>query len=68
MYYYPIYTIDTWSMLTVNNPTLMSMCCSCFYKDTIVKIIDSRLCFYFLFLLYFIFIFIFLFFSIFRTT
>ena len=25
MYCYPIYTIDTWSMLTINNPTLISM-------------------------------------------
>ena len=33
-----------------------------------VKIVDSRLCFYFLFSLYFIFLFLFLFFSIFRTT
>ena len=25
MYCYPIYTIDTWSILAINNPTLMSM-------------------------------------------
>ena len=26
MYCYSIYTIDTWSMLTINNPILMFMC------------------------------------------
>ena len=26
MYCYPIYTIDIWSVLTINHPTLMSMC------------------------------------------
>ena len=31
IYCYPIYTIDTWSVLTINNPTLMSMYCPCFY-------------------------------------
>ena len=25
IYCYPIYTIDTWSMLTINNPTLMEL-------------------------------------------
>ena len=25
MYYYPIYTIDTWFMLAINSPTLMFM-------------------------------------------
>ena len=31
MYYYPIYTINIWCVLTINNPTLMSMCYSCFH-------------------------------------
>ena len=28
---YTIYTKVSWSMLVINNPTLMSMYCSCFY-------------------------------------
>ena len=28
---YTIYTKASWSMLVINNPTLMSMHCSCFY-------------------------------------
>ena len=27
MYSYTIYTIDTWSILVINNPTLKYMCC-----------------------------------------
>jgi len=35
IYCYPIYTIDTWSVLTINNSTLVFMCHLCFHYVSI---------------------------------
>ena len=45
MYCYPIYTIDTWSMLTINNPTIMFMCCPCFHhvSTSLLQFNDLRI-------------------------
>ena len=42
MYCYSIYTIDIWSILTINNPALIYMCYLCFYHTLILQLRDLR--------------------------
>ena len=45
MYCYTIYTIDTWSVLAINSPTLMSI------YQPYIRIEDNRLCLFLIFIL-----------------
>ena len=42
MYCYSIYTIDTWSILTINNSALIYMCYLYFYHISILQLRDLR--------------------------